>query len=67
MKQTLTILAIIIGTIVLTLLTSWLLSWPWVASHWVRQAIIIIFMATQLLFGVMMTVNFIKQQLKPKK
>lgn len=66
MKKTLTIISIILATITVALLTSWLLSWRWVADHWVRQSIIIIFMLVQLVFGVMLTINYIKTNLKNK-
>lgn len=67
MKQTLIILSIILGAITIALLTSWLLSWPWVAAHWARQTIIIIFMVVQLAFGGLLAINYIKQKLADEK
>lgn len=60
MRDTLTLIAIIIGTLSLALLTSLLLGIDWVRSHWVREALVLLFILLELIFGGLMLIEKIK-------
>ncbi len=51
MKTVYTIILIVFGTCGLMLLTSWLLSWSWIAQSWVRQAVVMLLMFLELFHG----------------
>jgi hypothetical protein len=51
MKTIYRIILIIFGTCGLMLLTSWLLSWSFIAQSWVRQAVVMLLMVLELFHG----------------
>lgn len=61
MSTTLKTIAIILGTFLLPFITSLLLEIPIVKAHWARVTLVILLMAVELLIGVMMFMEVVKQ------
>jgi len=64
MKQSITIIAIILGTFLVAFSTSLLLELQLVTAHWLRELLIIIFIVLQLVVGFLLLRNYAKTLIK---